>query len=346
MLDRAGEIAEDVLWPSASTVDETGTVPAGHLDLLASAGFYGLSGPVGSGGLGVTDPAMVGRVIRRLASGCLATTFVWLQHAGAVRTVAGSSQPGLAEAWLGPLCRGERRAGAVLGGLRPGPASLVATPVPDGFRLDGVAPWVTGWGMVDVLLTAARVPASTGDPDDDQVPWLLVDPAGQADPAESAPSTLDSLTVRPLVLSAVNASRTVSLTFAGHQVPADRLVGSLPYRSWPALDLAGLRTNGWLALGLVDRCCTLTGPGLLDAQRDAVADRLLDAEPAALPAARAAASELAVQAAALAVTMAGADAVLAGQHPVRLLREAAFLLVFGSRPPIRAELLARLTRAR
>jgi hypothetical protein len=33
--------------------------------------------------------------------------------------------------------------------------------------------------------------------------------------------------------------------------------------------------------------------------------------------------------------------VVAGSTPERLLREAAFLLVFGSRPAIKAELLAR-----
>jgi hypothetical protein len=40
----------------------------------------------------------------------------------------------------------------------------------------------------------------------------------------------------------------------------------------------------------------------------------------------------------------GSRAVLTTQHAQRLIREAAFLLVFGSRPPIREALLRRLER--
>jgi hypothetical protein len=39
----------------------------------------------------------------------------------------------------------------------------------------------------------------------------------------------------------------------------------------------------------------------------------------------------------------GSQGILRGQHAQRLAREAMFLLVFGSRPPIKAELLARLS---
>ena len=62
-----------------------------------------------------------------------------------------------------------------------------------------------------------------------------------------------------------------------------------------------------------------------------------------MPTARAAASELALRAAATLVAAAGARSIIAGEHPQRLLREAAFLLVFGSRPGIRTELLDRLS---
>jgi hypothetical protein len=46
------------------------------------------------------------------------------------------------------------------------------------------------------------------------------------------------------------------------------------------------------------------------------------------------------------VVTAGSRSVLRGEHPQRLVREAAFLLVFGSRPPIRAALLDRLQGSR
>ena len=54
---------------------------------------------------------------------------------------------------------------------------------------------------------------------------------------------------------------------------------------------------------------------------------------------RAAAAALAVRAAAALAVTQGAGAVLRGSDPERLTREALFLLVFGSRPAIKAALL-------
>ncbi len=57
------------------------------------------------------------------------------------------------------------------------------------------------------------------------------------------------------------------------------------------------------------------------------------------------ASELAMRAAMTLLVSVGARAVLLHEHAQRLLREAAFLLVFGSRPAIHAALLRRFRRA-
>jgi alkylation response protein AidB-like acyl-CoA dehydrogenase len=117
--------------------------------------------------------------------------------------------------------------------------------------------------------------------------------------------------------------------------------------------------NGSLSLGVAGRCARLVG-GLADhdagasrdagvaeslaAERDACRRSLDVAGPDALPAARAAASELAMRAAAAAMVSAGARGILEGDHAERLVREAAFLLVFGSRPSIRTSLLGLLSR--
>lgn len=58
--------------------------------------------------------------------------------------------------------------------------------------------------------------------------------------------------------------------------------------------------------------------------------------------ARAAASELAARAALTLVAATGSSAILRDRHPQRLAREALFLLVFGSRPAIKAALVPRL----
>lgn len=327
IVSRAVQIRDDVLFPAASCVDASDRIPAGHLDLLARDGFYGLAGPPEHGGLGVDLAAACG-IIEILAGGCLATTFVWLQHHGAVRAAAAAPSDALRAQWLEPLCRGDRRAGVALGGALPGPPRLRARQVAGGYVLDGTSPWVTGWGMIDTLYTAAR------DDQDNVVAALLA--------AEPGPT----LTAEPLRLVAVTASSTVQLAFDGHFVSGDRVTGVGPHRDWLARDAMGLRVNGSLALGVVARCCTMIGPSPLDGELRACRDALDGAPPRAMPAARAAASELALRSAAALVAVQGSRAILAGEHAQRLAREALFLLVFASRPAIKESLCGLLTAPR
>ena len=320
IVERARVIADDLLFPAAMQTDAADLLPVSHLDLLASEGFYGIAGPTEAGGTDL-DPPTTTVVVESLASGCLTTTFVWLQHRNPVRAVAASETPGLRDRWLAPLCRGERRAGIALAGNRPGPPILRATRTQAGdVLLDGEAPWVSGWGLVDVVLVAARI--------DDAVVSTLVD-------ARDAPT----LQVEHLRLVGANASGTVTLRFRDHLVPAERVVGAEPHADVLARDAEGLRLNGSLALGVADRCCRMMGPTAFDEQLTAIRRALDDATTERLPDARAAASDLAMRAATALTVAHGSRSILTDQHPQRLAREALFLLVFGSRPPIRTELL-------
>ena len=146
----------------------------------------------------------------------------------------------------------------------------------------------------------------------------------------------------PLRLLAVNASATVTLHFDGVRVGADRETSRFPWAEWPARDAMGLRTNGSLALGVAERCCRLIGPSGLDEELAARRAALDAGTPETMPAARAAAAAFAVQAASALVAHQGSASVVVGNHAERLLREATLLLVFGSRPSIRRELLAHL----
>lgn len=320
----ARRIGEEVLFPHALATDAADSVPRAHLDLLADAGLYGLAGPEEAGGLAADLPTVCA-VVEVLAGACLATAFVWVQHHRLVRALATAAPPGLRAEWLGPLCRGERRAGVALGGTLPGPPRLTARPARGAWVLDGESPWVTGWGRVDVLHVAARGP-------DDTLVWLLVDAAEG-----------HGLTARRQRLVAVDASATVSLALAGLEVPGARVVDVQPYDATAAAPGAPLRVNGSLALGVAGRCCRLLGPGPLDGELEACRRRLDEASPASMAGARAAASELALRAAATLVVSEGSRSVTRDHHAQRLAREALFLLVFGTRPPIRAALLERLS---
>jgi alkylation response protein AidB-like acyl-CoA dehydrogenase len=332
LLDEARRIADEVLFPAAASVDRSDRVPALELELLATAGLYGAAAPRSVGGADLPLPEFA-LVVEALASGSLATAFVWAQHHGLVRTLAGLPEAApVRAAWLPALAAGSCRAGAAYGGLLPGPPRLRATPNPaGGWLLSGRSPWVSGWGLVDVLHVAARGP-------DDTVVWLIVDAVERPGLVATRQHTV-----------AADAAGTVALEFAGLPVPADRETQVVPYEGAAATG-APLRTNGSLPLGVTARCLRLVGGGQaagelgaeLVACRAALDEAIDSPDPAAMPVARAGASELAVRAAAALAVATGSAAALAGSHAERLTREALFLLVFGSRPQIKASLLGRL----
>ncbi|HVC25347.1 MAG TPA: acyl-CoA dehydrogenase family protein [Acidimicrobiales bacterium] len=316
----ARRLADEVLFPSALDVDCTGRFPAYQLDALAAAGLYGILAPRESGGLGA-DPPTYARVLEELASGCLTTTFVWAQHHNAVRALA-AAPPALRDRFLPDLAAGRVRAGVAFGSLRrPGPPLLVATRDPGGWLLDGTAPFVTGWGHLDVLHVAARTA-------DGAVAWLLAD-------GEDGPT----LSSAPLGLAAVSASATVALTFSGHFVKGDRLTLLEPFEQWQRRDRSALRPNGALALGVARRCARLLGSELIAREVERARARLEGADDAGVPRARAEATALATRAAAELVVARGSRAVGLADDAQRLYREAMFLLVFGQTADIRAEQL-------
>jgi alkylation response protein AidB-like acyl-CoA dehydrogenase len=318
----AEDLAETLLFPAALDTDAAKLVPLRNLDALAEAGLYGAVGPREYGGVG-WDVTAFCSVVEALAGGCLSTTFVWIQHNTPVRTVAASPNEALKQEWLPELCAGRRRAGIAFGGLRAGPSTVVARPVESGWLLDGEVPLVSGWGRIDVLLVNGRTE------DDSQVVSAFV-------PAVAG----EALSVQPLRLVAANASGTVRARLRGVFVPTERVVNVEPYRPPPAHDGGG-RPNGSLSLGVAGRCCALIGPSALDAELAARRRQLDEASDQTMAEARAAAAELALRAAGALVVAQGSSSLLPSSHAQRLLREAAFLQVFGSRAAIREALLHR-----
>jgi len=311
----AEAFADEVLFPSANEIDAMDVVPRERLDLLAERGWYGLSAP--SSGIDI----VAGRpIVEAFAGGCLTTTLVWMQHLG--QPPACAFGPEHLRPWLEPLATGEIRSTVAYAGLRPD-APLRARQGDDGWVLDGVAPWVSGWGLTTMIHIAARTP-------EDDVVWLLAD------------APLPGMRAERHRLLALDASATVALHFDGVRVAADRLTSRFPWSEWPERDAMGLRTNGSLALGLAGRCLRLLGPSALDDELVAVRAELDAGDASTFPAGRAAACELAVRAATSLLVAEGSRSVGRGTHAERLYREAGMLAVFGSRPSIRRALLAAL----
>lgn len=319
LIANARQLADEVLFPNALAADAAGVVPIKQLQCLADAGFYGISTHC--------EPPTIAAIIEEVASGCLTTTFVWTQHLGAAAAAINSDGPVKAEL-ADALASGQKRGGVAFAHmLRPGTPMTTAEPTADGWRFDGIAPWVTGWGHIDVVHAAAR--------HGDDIVWALIDATDSA--------TLTSSEVR---FAVVDSTQTKVLDFSGHEVPSSRITKVENYERWRARYGLGLRSNGSLALGVANRCCRLLEePSMVERldQVRAALDRTDPADIAAMSTARADASLFAVTAATALVAKIGGRSVMMDQHAQRLMREAMFVMVQGQTPAIKADMLARLT---
>jgi alkylation response protein AidB-like acyl-CoA dehydrogenase len=336
MLERAHTIAEEVLFPAALVVDAQGAIPSSHFDLLATQGFYGLAGEVEHGGIKVDFPALVG-ILETLAGGCLTTTFTWIQHHGVVRGLTATTNADLREKYLDAAIRGELRGGVAFAGAIPQPPRLWATATDGGWLVRGEAPFVTGWGIVDVLQISARNTAlEAGESTGTIVTGLLDAEAGAG------------ITVEKLHMVAAQGSNTVRLRFEDYVLPAEKVTAEVSHRDFLANRRMNSRLNGCLAMGVAGRCIRMISEAgrpevaeLLHAEHGVIRDRLDGglSEPETMPAARAAASELAYRCAGALVVAVGSSGILAGHHAQRLVREATFTLVAAGRPEIKDNLL-------
>jgi alkylation response protein AidB-like acyl-CoA dehydrogenase len=336
MLERAHTIAEEVLFPAALDVDARAAIPDSHLSLLADQGFYGLAAGQAHGGVEVDFPSLAG-ILETLSSGCLTTTFTWMQHHGLVRALTGTTNEALRDKYLGAAIRGEVRGGVAYAGAIPQPPRLWATATHGGWSLNGEAPFVTGWGIVDLLLVSARTTAVAVGQSAGTIVSGVID-------AAAGPG----ITVEQLQMVAAQGSKTVRLYFADFFLPDEKVTGEISHEDFVANQHLNARLNGCLATGIATRCIRLIDAAgeaevarRLQAELDAVRIRLdagLD-DPVTLPAARADAAELAYRSAGALVVTVGSTGILAHQHAQRLVREATFTLVAAGRPRIKACLL-------
>jgi isovaleryl-CoA dehydrogenase len=324
----AREIAESVLFPVADSVDADGEIPSSHFDALAAEGFYGLAA------LGDDGPsaAELVEVVETLCGGCLATAFTWMQHHGVVGALASTSNDGLRKQYWDSLITGAVSGGVAYAGAIPNPPLLWARRIDNGYVLDGTAPFVTGWGIVDILLVSAR------DEFDNSIVHAVV-------PATLAPG----LTVEVLPLIAARGSNTARIVFDGFEIPDTDIAAVVDDEQFQSTQLPGLWFNGAMAMGVARRAITELHDLGVDVdtftEQAAATRRHLDlalADRADMSAARAAASELAVRVAAALVTATGSRSLVGSNTAERLMREATFTLVAATRPTIKTSLVERL----
>jgi alkylation response protein AidB-like acyl-CoA dehydrogenase len=218
---RAQEIADRILAPAAEEVDLAGRVPRAHLDALAEAGLFGLFGPEEAGGLDA-DETTSRLVYEALAGGCGSTFFLWMQGHSLVRMLTRIEDAPPRARYLPDLCSGALRAGIINYLRRPGPPSIVACHVDGGLAVSGRAPWVTGWGTLDLYLMGAGVEAS------DDVAFFCF-------PGEEVPGVHPH---EPAEVVAMQAAVNVPVDLVDVFVPSEEIVQVLPRESWRRRDSA------------------------------------------------------------------------------------------------------------
>ena len=257
LVDRARSLADDLLFPQAQVVDRAERIPDGHLRALAEAGLFAIAGPASDGGSAL-DRSDAWRVGAALFGGCAATSFVWAQHHGVVRTVAGSSNDGLRESLLGGMCRGDLLAGVAFAHLRrPGPPPISATRVEGGWRLDGYSPWTSSWGAADWFAIAGESPNG-------ELVWAMLPAAGHT-----------GVRADVLDLPVFGATGTVTLTFDGCVVPDEHVAAIESVTEWREADRRQSAVGAPATLGIAERCIRLIRE-IDDPLAHETADRLAD----------------------------------------------------------------------
>ncbi|WP_395093053.1 acyl-CoA dehydrogenase family protein [Armatimonas sp.] len=216
-LAEAQRICEEQLEPNAERVDRSGQVPRENLEALAAAGL--------------ADGTFGGDAFRRafvelLCAACGTTYFVITQHLGSCGQIAGSANTTLRERFLAEMVAGKHYVGVGFGHLRRPQPMLRATPVPGGWILNGVAPWVTGWPALSATIYGAHLP--------DGSHIYLYAPAVESDQQRVS---------APLPLCAMGATETVEATLTDLFVPESDWVRDSSPEQLAASDTANLCNN-------------------------------------------------------------------------------------------------------
>ena len=346
VIEAARRAGQEVLGPRAQDTDQRSGPDPANFRALAEAGIPGMAIPREYGGLDLAGSAQ--RTITQiLASYCGVTAFTHAQHHGPARMVASGPNSSLKARVLPDLAAGRSFGGVSFAHLRrPGPPVLRAVPCDEGYLLNGIAPWVTGWGLIDQLVFGATLP-------DGRFVYVW-SPAtdgtfGELFEGQTAVPRGSLEASAPLKLCAMNASATVELTCRDWFIPRSHWLFETDSETMKRNDRAGVLGATVMPIGCAEASVRLlretadrrgmaavarsaaSFSGELEAARQQVdhwSERGADAgffENAVRV--RAWCIELAVRAAHAAVTASSGAANLLTHPAQRLLREAMFYTI-------------------
>lgn len=330
----AAQSLRAALADDAARVEREG-VTRDDLKPLVDAGLYGLYAPPELGGSESADEQR--QVAEVLAGSGQDVWFVWFQHSPVLRMTASTANTSLRDRYLTGLASGELMGGVSYSHLRTEKPGILATRDGDDYLLTGRQPWVTGWGLNDLIVVGAVVPET------DEIVFGLI-PSGDS-PGATSTGLLE--------LAAMNGTVTHMVAYDGHRLPADHVLNVLPRKDFLAVDALSNANVQPSTLGIALAALDLFDGPTNDVLRERVltvrteAYRLLDEVPAHEQieerlALRAQALLLGIECATALLTASGGKG-MGLHHPAqRLLRAASFQVIHSQAAGIKAATLALL----
>jgi alkylation response protein AidB-like acyl-CoA dehydrogenase len=200
--------------PNASELELADRYPDTMVGQLADFGLFGATIPARYGGLGL-DVSTYARVIEELSRGWMSLAGVVNSHLIAAQLIARYGTEDQRERWLPPMASAERRGCLSLSEHDSGSDAAAlrckATRDGDGWVIDGTKMWVTNGQRAGLVALLARA-------GDEGITCFLVD----KEPGLASGGITISRNIRKLGYRGVE---TVEMTYTGHRLPADRVLG-------------------------------------------------------------------------------------------------------------------------
>lgn len=233
--------------PQANEIDRDSNVLFNALRGLGELDLMALRVPRYWGGKEVSEQtySIFQELVARY-SGALA--FLQTQHQSAASMLVASSNSSLQERYLPRMGNAQVLLGVGFSQLRrEGDPLTVATPVPGGYQLNGVVPWVTGWKFFSEFIIAATLP-------DGRAVFGVV-PLLEIHQESGGALTLST----PAQLAAMTSTNTVTATLENWFLPAENVVCIKPAGWIHKNDKKNVLHATFLATG-----CALAGLDILE----------------------------------------------------------------------------------
>ena len=230
----------DRLREASGELEQHADWPGEQLRWCGESGVFAWFHTRQDGGLGWSEADLCRGYIR-LGSACLTTAFVITQRVGACRRIAGSTNERAKARYLPDLMAGKGFATVGISHLTTsrrhlGRPALRAVETDDGFRLEGLSPWITGSTKADQFVVGATL-------EDGREILAIVEASAHGVEVPEAAR-----------LAALSASQTGPVLFHGTPLLSDQILAGPEHDVMAAgkgASTGGLQTSA-LAIGLAD----------------------------------------------------------------------------------------------